>query len=111
MPVTQPAFSFSNLNKIGLPLAATHYVFSLFFFYTSIRLAKGHTFRVRPVKREITNRTKKTKNRIFAIPAAPAAIPPNPNTAATIATIRKITDQRNIVLRFKFKNWFNQVLK
>jgi hypothetical protein len=60
----------------------------------------GHIFLVRPVKREITNKTKKTKKRILAILAAPAAIPPKPNTAAIIATIKNITDQRNIILKF-----------
>ena len=46
------------------------------------------------------NRTKKMKNKTFAIDAAPAAIPPNPNTAAIIAITKKITVQRNIVISF-----------
>jgi len=47
-----------------------------------------------------TKRTKKIKNKIFAIPAAPAAIPPKPKIAAMMATIKKITVQRNIVKGF-----------
>lgn len=41
------------------------------------------------------------KNKIFAIPAAPAATPPNPKMAAMMAITKKITVQRNIVLKFK----------
>lgn len=37
---------------------------------------------------------------IFAIDAAPAAIPPNPKMAAISAITKKITIQRNIVIRF-----------
>jgi hypothetical protein len=80
------------------------FVFSDFF---SIYLALARqTLVVLPETNEIINKTKKTKNKILAIPAAPAAIPPKPNTAAIIATIKKITDQRNIILNFSFKNWF-----
>ena len=46
---------------------------------------------------ETRNRTRKMKNKIFAMDAAPAAIPPNPKIAAIIATTRKITVQRNII--------------
>ena len=42
-------------------------------------------------------KTRKIKNKIFAIPAVPAAIPAKPNTPAIIAIIKKITAQRNIV--------------
>ena len=45
----------------------------------------------------IRNKTKKIKNRIFAIPAELAAMPPKPKIPAIIAIIMKITDQRNIV--------------
>lgn len=38
--------------------------------------------------------------RIFAIPAAPDAIPPKPKTAAMMAIIKKVIDQRNIVVDF-----------
>jgi hypothetical protein len=51
-----------------------------------------------PNKIAITNSARKTKNRTLAMSAAPSAIPPNPNIAAMIAMIKKITDQRNIVL-------------
>ena len=49
---------------------------------------------------ETRNKTRKMKNKIFAMEAAPAAIPPNPNMAAIIATTRKITVQRNIIFLF-----------
>jgi len=42
-------------------------------------------------------KTRKIKNRIFAILAVPAAMLPKPNTPAIIAIIKKITAQRNIV--------------
>ena len=51
----------------------------------------------RPNMSETRNRTRKMKNKIFAMDAAPAAIPPNPKIAAIIATTRKITVQRNII--------------
>ena len=47
------------------------------------------------------NRARKIKNKTFAIEAAPSAIPPKPNMAAMIAMIKKITDQRNIIIAFK----------
>ena len=34
------------------------------------------------------------------MPAAPAAIPPKPKMAAIIATIKKVIDQRNIIVKF-----------
>lgn len=48
----------------------------------------------------------KIRNRILAIDAAPAAIPPNPKIAATIATIKKVTVQRNIIVRFLIIKYF-----
>jgi hypothetical protein len=51
--------------------------------------------------RETRNKTRKMKNKIFAMEAAPAATPPNPKIAAIIATIRNMTVQRNITLSFK----------
>jgi hypothetical protein len=53
-----------------------------------------------PNKIAITNNARKIKNNTLAISAAPSAIPPNPNIAAMIAIMKKITDQRNIVLSF-----------
>lgn len=50
-----------------------------------------------PNIKDITNRTKKIKNRIFAISTAPPAIPPNPNIAATRAIIKNVTTHLNIV--------------
>jgi hypothetical protein len=52
--------------------------------------------------REITNATRKIKNRILAILAAPAAIPPNPKIAAIIATTRKMIVHRSIRHMFWF---------
>jgi hypothetical protein len=49
-----------------------------------------------PKIKEITNSTRKIKNRIFAIPADAMAMPPNPKTAATSAMIRKTTAQPNM---------------
>jgi len=43
------------------------------------------------------NKTRKIKNRIFAMPAEPAAMPPNPKTPAIIAITMKIIAQRNMV--------------
>ena len=51
-----------------------------------------------PNKIAITNSARKIKNNTLAISAAPSAIPPNPNIAAIIAIMKKITDQRNILL-------------
>jgi hypothetical protein len=56
------------------------------------------------------NRTRKIKNKIFAILAAPAAIPPKPKMAAIIATIKKITVQRNITFNLKV-NKYLQLLR
>jgi hypothetical protein len=53
-----------------------------------------------PNKIAITNSARKIKNKTLAISAAPSAIPPNPNIAAMMAMIKKITDQRNILLVF-----------
>ena len=44
----------------------------------------------------------KITNSTLAMPAALAAMPPKPKMAAMIATIKKIIDQRNIVVGFKF---------
>jgi hypothetical protein len=52
---------------------------------------------------DIRNNTINIKNKTLAIDAAPAAMPPNPKMAAIIATTRKITVQRNIILKFSFK--------
>ena len=53
-----------------------------------------------PKIRLITNNTRNTKNRIFAIDAAPAAIPPKPNKAAIRAIIKNIITNRNITKKF-----------
>ena len=47
------------------------------------------------------------KNSTFAMPAALAAIPPKPNTAAMTAMIKKVTDQRSILKKFKCEECFN----
>lgn len=59
----------------------------IYFFFTS---------NAPPIKAR-ANKTRKTKNKIFAILAAPAAIPVKPNSAAIKAITKKITDQRNII--------------
>lgn len=46
------------------------------------------------------NRTKKIKNKIFAMLAAPAAIPPKPKIPAIMAKMINITVQRNIIFDF-----------
>lgn len=56
----------------------------------SISPGDRQTTVLRPINKLITNTTRNTKNKIFAIPAALAAIPPNPNTAAINAITRKI---------------------
>ena len=48
----------------------------------------------------IINKTRKTKNKIFAMEAAPAASPPKPNIAATIAIMKNIAAQRNILIMY-----------
>ena len=53
-----------------------------------------------PKIRDSTNKIMKTTNRILAIPAAPAAMPPKPKTAAIMAITRKVTVQRNIMVKF-----------
>lgn len=50
-----------------------------------------------PLINEITNNTKKTKNKILAIPVATPAIPVNPNTPAINAIIINVIDDRNII--------------
>jgi hypothetical protein len=50
--------------------------------------------------------TIKIKNRIFAKYAELSEIPPKPKMPATNAITRKITAQRNIIYKFKFKNHF-----
>ncbi len=62
-----------------------------------------------PNTSDSTKSTKKIKNKTLAIEAAPAAIPPNPKMAATIAIIRKVTVQRNIVIKFKGLNLFYNI--
>ena len=62
---------------------------------------------LRPAISDKINKTRKTKNRIFAIPAAPAAIPPKPKIAATKAIIAKMTVHRNIKNDFKLKKSSN----
>jgi hypothetical protein len=52
---------------------------------------------VKWVTSETKSRTRKTKNKIFAIPADAPAIPPNPKAAATTATIRNTRAQYNMV--------------
>jgi len=47
-------------------------------------------------KKLINQRTRKTKNSIFAIPAAAPATPNNPSAPAIKAMIRKISDQCSI---------------
>jgi hypothetical protein len=49
------------------------------------------------VTRETKSRTRKTKNKIFAIPADAPAIPPNPKAAATSATIKNTRAQYSMV--------------
>jgi hypothetical protein len=49
------------------------------------------------VTREIKSRTRKMKNKIFAIPADAPAIPPNPKAAATRATIKNTRAQYSMV--------------
>lgn len=44
-----------------------------------------------------TSKTKKTKNKIWAMPADADAIPPNPNTPAMIATIKKTIAQPSMM--------------
>jgi hypothetical protein len=51
-------------------------------------LTFGQTLRTPCATRETRNRTKKIKNKSFAIPAAAKAIPPKPKTAATIVYLR-----------------------
>ena len=48
---------------------------------------------VKWVTRETKSRTRKMKNKIFAIPADAPAIPPNPKAAATRATIKNTKAQ------------------
>lgn len=57
-----------------------------------------------PKANDIRKRTRKMTNRILTIDAAPAAIPPKPKTAAMMAIMRKVTDQRSILVDFKFDN-------
>jgi len=77
-------FALSPLHRAG--------VVSLANFVT----AQGTRLPRHPKIKEITNSTRNTKNRSFAIPADAAAIPPNPKTAATSAIIRNNTAQPNI---------------
>jgi hypothetical protein len=52
---------------------------------------------VKWVTRETKSRTRKTKNKIFAMPADAPAIPPNPKAAATSATIKNTRAQYSMV--------------
>ena len=52
------------------------------------------------MKSEITNRTRNTTNRIFAIPIAAPAMVVKPSRAATSATTKKIIDQDNMRVSF-----------
>jgi hypothetical protein len=51
---------------------------------------------VKWVRRETKSRTRKMKNKIFAIPADAPAIPPKPKAAATRATIKNTKAQYNM---------------
>ena len=65
-----------------------------------------------PTISEITNSTRKIKNRILAIPAALAAMPVNPNSPAIKATTKNINDQRNIASVFlKINNYTRMYYK
>jgi hypothetical protein len=63
-----------------------------------ININSGRHLLTDPVMRDITNKTRKIKNKTLAIPAAPDAIPPNPKIAATMAMIRNVTVHRSIVI-------------
>jgi hypothetical protein len=69
-----------------------------FFYFQFLHITAHHRNSFEPKAMVIMKRTKKIKNKTFAMEAAPAATPPNPNIAATIAIIKKITAQRNILL-------------
>lgn len=56
--------------------------------------------RLRPVKREMINNTKKMKNNTLAIEAAAATMLKNPKIPATMATTRNRMDHLNITLTF-----------
>jgi hypothetical protein len=53
-----------------------------------------------PKINDITKRIRKMINRILAIDAAPVAMPPKPKTAAMMAIMRKVTVQRNMIVKF-----------
>ncbi len=53
----------------------------------------------------MTNKTRKTKNKIFAIPTAEPAIPVNPNKPAINAIIKNVIDQLNIKSPFCLLFW------
>ena len=64
--------------------------------YVNFITAQGTRLPRHPKIKEITNSTRKMKNRSFAMPADAAAMPPNPKIAATSAMIRKTTAHPNI---------------
>jgi hypothetical protein len=64
--------------------------------YVNFITAQGMRLPRHPKIKEITNSTRKMKNRSFAMPADAAAMPPNPKIAATSAMIRKTTAHPNI---------------
>lgn len=57
---------------------------------------------LRPVNRETTNRTRKTKNKIFARPAAAATRLKKPKIPAMIAMTSRIADHFNIAYHHPF---------
>jgi hypothetical protein len=56
-------------------------------------LRESQTLRAMPPINEITNKTKKTKNKTLAMPAAAISTPVNPKIAATKAITRNTIDQ------------------
>src|ERR1700693_643936 len=59
-------------------------------------LRESQTLRAMPPINEITNRTKKTKNKTLAIPAAAISTPVNPKIDAIKAMTRNTTEQKSI---------------
>lgn len=76
---------------------APFFISSVYIQCMGFSMRQRHILRLRPVKREITNRTMKMKNSTFAMLAAASTMPKKPKIPAISATTRKITDHFNIL--------------
>jgi hypothetical protein len=68
--------------------------------------AGGRPFLTKCIISDITNKTRKIKNNIFAIPTAAAKTPVNPNNPAIIAIIKNTKTHPNMAFLLNDDSYF-----